>query len=38
VKGLRLTERGEFVVECLKVVFIFITLACAWAILTMIGV
>ena len=37
MKGLRLTERGHYVVEALKVVFIFITLASAWAILTMIG-
>jgi hypothetical protein len=35
---LRLTSRGETVVDCLKVVCILVTLASAWAILTMIGV
>ena len=35
---LRLTERGETVVEALKIFFILITLASAWAILTMIGI
>ena len=34
---LRLTARGETVVECLKVACIFVILASAWAILTMIG-
>lgn len=34
---LRLTDRGVYVVEALKVFFILITLASAWAILTMIG-
>jgi len=37
VKGLRLTARGVFVVDCLKVVCILITLACFWAIFTMMG-
>jgi hypothetical protein len=34
---LRLTDRGHAVVEGLKVVCILVTLACTWAILTMIG-
>jgi hypothetical protein len=37
VKGLRLTPRGEAVRDALKIICIFITLASAWAILTMIG-
>lgn len=38
MKGLRLTDRGHAVVESLKVFFILIGLASAWAILTMIGI
>lgn len=37
MKGLRLTPRGEAVVDALKIFFILIGLASAWAILTMIG-
>jgi len=34
---LRLTPRGETVVEALKIGSIFVILACFWAICTMIG-
>jgi hypothetical protein len=37
VKGLRLTARGETVVAAAKLFCIAVTLICAWAILTMIG-
>ena len=36
MKGLRLTARGETVVDVLKVICILITLASAWATFTMI--
>lgn len=35
---IRLTERGEFVADCLKVACIFVILASFWACLTMIGI
>jgi hypothetical protein len=37
MSGLRLTARGEVVVNVLKILCIAVTLVSAWAILTMIG-
>ena len=37
MNGLRLTRRGETVVAALKILCIAVTLASAWAVLTMIG-
>jgi hypothetical protein len=37
LQGLRLTERGEFVADCLALASILITLASFGAIMTMMG-